>query len=249
MSHDSPAHSTDVGLETLRRMAKVTHYNGWIAQKIAPAVGARVLEVGGGIGNIAQYFLDRKLLVVLDLQPEAVELLQQQFASFAHVRPMLGDIVAPATLQRLAPDQFDTAMSTNVLEHIEDDAQALAHMAQLIRPGGSLVLFVPAGAYMYGTLDRALGHFRRYEAHALRGLVEGSGLRVDRIEYCNLLGILGWWFNSRVARREILPESQLSLFNALAPAVLRAEDWLSRRVPLPIGQSLLCIARKPSEPV
>jgi SAM-dependent methyltransferase len=244
MTHQALEYGTDIGLETLRRMAKVSHYNRWIAQKIGPYVGDRILEIGAGIGNIAEHFLDRQLLVVIDIQPEAVAVLNRRYAADRHVHPTLGDIVAPETVHSLTDRQFDTAMCTNVLEHIEHDEQALLHMAQLIRPGGYVVLFVPAGAYMYGTLDRALGHYRRYEAKALRTLIERAGLQVERLEYCNVVGIAGWWFNSRVMKREILAEGHLKLFNALAPALLGAEDLLSRFVELPVGQSLLCIAKK-----
>jgi ubiquinone/menaquinone biosynthesis C-methylase UbiE len=244
MTDHALEYGIDIGLETLRRMAKVSHYNRWIAQKIAPYIGNRILEVGGGIGNIAEHFLDREQLVVLDIQPEAVAVLNRRYVPYHHIHPTLGDIVDPETVARLNDREFDTAMCTNVLEHIEDDQQALKHMAQLVRPGGYVVLFVPAGAYMYGTLDQALGHYRRYDAAALRTLFERAALRVERLEYCNLLGIAGWWMNSRVLKRHILPEGHLKVFNALAPMVLGAEDLLSRAIPLPIGQSLLCIARK-----
>jgi SAM-dependent methyltransferase len=244
MAHHALDYSIDIGLETLRRMAKVSHYNRWIAQKITPYVGNRILEVGGGIGNIAEQFLDRELLVLLDIQAEAVAVLRERYAAYSHLHPTLGDIVDKETVLRLAAHQFDTLMCTNVLEHIEDDYQALVHMAQLVRPGGHVVLFVPAGTYMYGTLDIALGHYRRYEAKALRILTESADLHIERLNYCNVAGIAGWWLNSRVMKRDILPEGHLKLFNFLAPAMLGLEDFVSRSVALPIGQSLLCIARK-----
>jgi len=244
MADDSADCFTYIGLETLRRMSRVQNYNRWITGKMVPYVGRRILEVGGGIGTMADFFLDRDLLVLVDILPEAVEALTTRYVAHRHIHPIIGDIVDSDIVPRLADYQFDTAISVNVLEHIEQDGQALVHIAELLRPGGYLVLFVPASAYLYGTLDSALGHHRRYEAAGLRRLVERTALQVERIEYCNMIGILGWWLNSYVLQRDILPERQLRAFNFLAPVILGAESLISRLIALPTGQSLLCIARK-----
>jgi SAM-dependent methyltransferase len=235
---------TYIGLETLRRMSAVDKYNLWVAKKMAPYVGQRILEIGAGIGNMTEPFLDRELLVTIDILPEAIDALAERHRAHVQVQPSVGDIVDPTTVSRLKHCLFDTAMCTNVLEHIEQDETALHHMADLLISGGHLVLFVPAGQYMYGTLDVALGHFRRYEARGLRALVERAGLTVERMDYCNLTGIPGWWLNSRVLKRDLLPIGQLKLFNALAPLTLGLEDFVARFLRLPVGQSLLCIARK-----
>jgi len=88
----------------------------------------------------------------------------------------------------------------------------------MLRPGGRLVLLVPAHPALYSPLDRHLDHFRRYRRPELLRLLERCGFKVERSFHFNMLGALGWWFNGRVLRRKVLPGGQLRLFNMVARA-------------------------------
>ncbi len=241
--HVAAAASDPIGYETLRRMATVARYNDWIYEEIAPYAGRRVLEVGCGIGNMTDYFVRSDLLVGVDLLPASVELTRRRHLKYDHVEAILGDITDPDLASQLQTYAFDTVICLNVLEHIPDDQTALRHMYAALAPGGRLLLFVPAGSYMYGTLDVALGHCRRYDHAMLSERVAAAGFDVERVNYLNLAGIPGWWLNSRVLKRDLLPHGQLSLFNRLAPAFIGGERLLRRIWDVPVGQSLLCIAR------
>ena len=229
-----------VGIETLLRMADVEAYNAWVYRQIRPYLGERVLEVGCGIGNMTGYYVDRPLLVCVDLLAESLALVRRKLPGRPNLHTMQGDICADSTVAALAPYGFDTVVMLNVLEHIDDDARALACIHRLLVPGGRLLLLVPAERYLYGTLDRALGHYRRYEPAGLRALLAGSGYTVESLRYMNLAGILGWFLNARVLRRQLLPRPQLGLFNLLAPLFERLEA----QVAPPRGQSLVAICRK-----
>jgi 2-polyprenyl-3-methyl-5-hydroxy-6-metoxy-1,4-benzoquinol methylase len=233
-----------IGYETLRRMATVERYNAWIYDELASAVGQRVLEVGCGIGNMTEYFVDRDLFVGVDLLPASVELTRQRHMKRENVIAHLGDITDNALVSALKHYQIDTVVCLNVLEHIEDDFLALRNMCEVLVPEGRLLLFVPAGSYMYGTLDTALGHYRRYERTMLAERVAAAGFSIQRLSYLNLAGIPGWWLNSRALKRQILPISQLDWFNRLAPLFIRIERLLRQVWDAPFGQSLLCIARR-----
>lgn len=243
-----------VGVETLRRMVSVDNYNRWIYRLIEPYLGETVLEVGCGLGNMTAFLADNRKVVCLDILPAAITHVSQQFARCRNVRPVLGDITRPEAVDTLRSSYcfdtsspvtfFDTVVCLNVLEHILEDAVALRNMQAVLASNGTVVLFVPAGRYMYGTLDRALGHYRRYDRSQLEALVANSGFQVLKLRYVNLLGVPGWWVNSRVLRRRLLSRSQLRLFNWLAPAGIVVEEALHRLVDLPFGQSLLCVARK-----
>ncbi len=233
-----------IGVETLRRMASVRHYNQWIYEELAPFAGQRLLEVGCGIGNMTGYFLDRELLVGIDRLPASVEYTRQRFKDHANVEIFQGDIVDPDILPRLKPYRFDTAICINVLEHIREDGRALRHIWQTLKPDGRLLLLVPAGKYMYGTLDQALGHFRRYERAELGERVREAGFHLIQLRYMNLAGIPGWYLNSRILKRHLLPQSQLRWFDRLAPFFIRTERFLRRGWDIPAGQSLICIAEK-----
>jgi hypothetical protein len=96
-------------------------------------------------------------------------------------------------------------------------------------------MLVPALGAIY-KMDRALGHFRRYERGALADLFRAAGYKVAHIEYFNLAGVPGWWFAGRVLRREVIPAGSLKLYDALVPLFR-----LERLLPWRVGQSLIAI--------
>ena len=140
---------------------------------------------------------------------------------------------------------FDSCVALNVLEHIADDARALAEMASLVRPGGCVILLVPAFPSLYGPTDRNLGHYRRYRPAALAALAAAAGLAVARLEYINRLGCLAWWCNARLGRDRQSP-AQIAVFDRLAPALERL-DRLAAPL-LPFGLSLFAVLRKAERP-
>ncbi|MHB9030562.1 MAG: class I SAM-dependent methyltransferase [Candidatus Latescibacterota bacterium] len=229
----------EIGAETLRRMSVLERYNDWILEKISPWVGERVLEVGAGIGNISQYFLDRRELCLTDVQEDYLGILREKFGAYPHIT------IARYNLEECADclhgREFDTILVLNVLEHIENDIHALREMSSLLAPEGRVILQLPAHRLLYGALDINLDHFRRYTARDIRQKFSSCGLETERLVRFNLFGALGWLLCSRVLRRKILPEGQLGLFNLLTPAFMAIE----RTVPVPFGLSLLAVGRKP----
>jgi hypothetical protein len=128
-----------------------------------------------------------------------------------------------------------------VLEHIEDDAGTLADMVRSSRRAEGLSSLVPALRWLYGTLDEHLKHFRRYEKEELEGKLTAAGFAIEDCRYLNRVGILGWYVNGKILRRQVLPRSQLMAFKLLLPLLRREETH-----PPSTGMSLLAIARKPS---
>jgi SAM-dependent methyltransferase len=228
-------HGDPVGAATLEQLAaNAPRYNRWLTARIAPWVGRRVLEIGAGIGNMAEYFLDRERLVLAEPEASYRERLAARFAGRANVRVV--PVRLPAVDPHLGAERLDTIICLNVLEHVEADTAALAAMRGLLAPGGRVVLLVPALRFLYGSLDAALGHYRRYAAAELREKVRAAGLRLVHLEYFNLGGVAGWWLTGRVLRRTIIPRGSLRLYDALVP-LFKLEQWLPWRV----GQSLIAI--------
>jgi SAM-dependent methyltransferase len=130
----------------------------------------------------------------------------------------------------------------NVLEHIEDDRQALRGMASILGPGGVIVLLVPAFPALYGPIDSNLGHYRRYSRGAIATLADSTGLRIRKVHYVNAVGFFGWWVNSHILRRGAQSERQIEIFDRyLVPLLSRLEGM----VPPPFGQSLFVVLEKP----
>ena len=233
------AEDDPVGIETLERLAAAApRYNRWLIERVLPWVGRRVLEIGAGVGTMSSFLIGRERVVLSDTNPGYLERLRARFAGLPQVSVM--SLRLPAMNGDLVRERLDSIICLNVLEHVRDDELSLATMFQLLRPGGRLVLLVPSLPAIYGTLDRALGHFRRYTPAELRRKYTAAGFLMRHLEYFNLAGIPGWWFTGRVLKRELIPTGSLRWYDALVP-LFRLERWLPWRV----GQSLIAVGERP----
>ena len=233
-----PAQTSDhVGAATLERMAAAPRFNRWMFERLRPWVGRRVLEIGAGIGNMSAFLVDEAgvdRLVLTDTEPYYLGRLRQRFAGRPQVA--VAELRLPGRDPRLAAERLDTVVCLNVLEHIEQDGAALRAMHDLLQPAGRLLLLVPSLRALYGSLDEALGHFRRYVPDELQAKLQVAGFRVRHLEYFNLAGVPGWWLTGRVLRRRLIPAGALRWYEALVP-LFRLERFLPWR----IGQSLIAI--------
>jgi SAM-dependent methyltransferase len=223
-----------VGAATLERLAAAPNYNRWMFDRLRPWIGQRVLEIGSGIGNLSAFLQDRERVVLTDTEPWYLERLRERFGGRPNVE--VARLYLPVVDGALAAERFDTVICLNVLEHVEDDLTSLNVMRRLLAPGGRVVLLVPALRALYGTLDHALGHYRRYGKGELIAQLRRAGLRPRHVEYFNLAGIPGWWVTGRVLRRSLIPTASLRWYDALVPLFR-----LERLLPWRVGQSLIAI--------
>ena len=239
MSNPTPlTASPDGGRVTLERMDGAQNYNAWLGRKFRSHLGKRVLEIGAGIGTITREIEQgRELVVALEIEQYYVDKLSEAFQDKPHVRPYLSD-VALADWQALKQEQLDSILLSNVLEHIPDDGGAVHRFRDILDPGGKLVIFVPALQQLFGTMDEAVGHYRRYTPDSLRPVLEQNGFRIRQLEWMNLLTIPGWFLNGRVLKRNAVPAFQLKVYDALMPLVAQLES----RVRLPVGMNLFVVA-------
>ncbi len=231
----------DIGAEepsetTLRRMRDLRRYPAFLWSLIRPYVGRRVLEVGAGTGLLTRYLATRERLVVTDGDPAHVALLRRQYAAYDNTDIRLLDVSEFAADG--LPRDFDTVVCANVLEQLPDDGAALRAMRMRLAPGGRVVLIVPALPLLYGSLDRAVGHRRRYTQRDLGQKLEAAGLAIEDMRYFNVLGAVGWWLNARVFRRRAVPGVQARLGDLLVPLL-----GIERRLRPGFGMSLLAVAR------
>jgi 2-polyprenyl-3-methyl-5-hydroxy-6-metoxy-1,4-benzoquinol methylase len=141
------------------------------------------------------------------------------------------------------PADFDAAISTDVLEHIEDDRTAFDKIAELTRPGGMVLITVPAGQWLFGYHDEQLGHFRRYSKRSLRQLVTAT-CTVKKLRYFGGTLIPVCLAYSKWLRKSY-PVAKVGGGKSLVSRVLNGMLAMERRIPLPVGTSvLLCAERK-----
>jgi len=210
-----------------------------IRRKVRPPANARVLEIGCGTGHNLAMLGEFGEVDALELDDEARAVAEKR----------LGRSVMSAPLPELAGVQrknYDLIGAFDVVEHIEDDSAALASIAERLKPGGKLVVTVPAHQWMWSAHDVVNHHKRRYSSRALRKLFEGSPLKLEAIGYFNSLLFpvaVAERLSSKLRGKDVadltLPPAFL---NAALEKVFAAERYLVGRLPLPPGLSLFAVA-------
>lgn len=234
----------DVGRRTLEGFARASRLNAWLYGKLRAAIQGDVLEIGSGVGNLSRLIVrDARRAVLTDVDPRYVKVLRRDLGSGTGVEVLVWNLDEPPPAALTAGGrQFDAIVAVNVIEHLRDDQRATQALASLLRPGGSLVIYVPACPWAFGTLDVALGHHRRYTRASLLALAMGAGLVPTRPRYMNRLGLLGWLVSGRLLRQSALSARMIALFDRMV-GMARVIDVVL--TPLPLGLGLVTRARKP----
>ena len=236
-----------VGPATLEGFARAPDFNAWIYGKFRDAIHGDVMEVGSGIGNLSRLVLmDARRVVLTDTEPTYLDTLRRRWGADPRAEIMRWNLnePPPSALTAAGP-RFDAIVAVNVIEHLSDDHGVVRVLANLLRPGGCLLVYVPACPWAFGSLDVALGHRRRYTAATLEALLRESGLVPTPPRYMNRLGLLAWVTSGRILKMNALPSDAIALFNRVV-GVARIADWLL--APLPLGLGLVARARKPETP-
>lgn len=229
----------EYGSHILHELEHVRRFNRWMSETIRPWIGSRVLEIGAGIGNITSELLPRDRYLASDLNPHYLTYLR----NFAVGRPYLEvehiDLEAPEDFEPWC-GTFDTVVCLNVLEHVRDPAVALRNMASVLEPGGQLVLYVPQGQRLFGTLDEALGHRCRYSRKMLEEELKATGLELKHLQQFNRFAVPGWWLNAKILRRRHLGRWQLKLMDLGIPVIRLMDPLLPWQ-----GLGLVAVAQRP----
>lgn len=237
---DDPA-----GLETLELFSGVGAFNGWMFGRIKRFCTGKILEIGSGIGNLSSHLLrDFRDVSLSDIMPGYLETLAGKFDGNAHLKGIymldLGKEDNSWEGQDLA-GRFDTVVALNVIEHIRNDGAALRKCFRLLRPGGKLVMLVPAYRWLFNNMDKELGHFRRYKKKDVACLLEAQDFRLIYSEYFNAAAIVGWWVSGSLLRKRRLGKREVALYNRLIPLARLTDHLLGRRV----GISVIAVAVRP----
>lgn len=226
-----------VGAQTLEVMGTAGRYNTRLFSLIKPWLRGSVLDVGAGSGNFIPALISGNLVVsALDINPDYLKILSQTYPAISvyHL-----DLQTRSLPDRLV-GSFDTIIMLNVLEHIAADSQSVANLYKLLKPGGRLIIIVPAHQAVFGTLDKLLSHYRRYSATGLSRLLESHHFKILRLRYLSSLLILGWWLNGKVFRQKIIHPFQIRLIDPFIPLLASVEDLVRP----PFGLSVFCVAEK-----
>ncbi|MCX5740141.1 MAG: class I SAM-dependent methyltransferase [Proteobacteria bacterium] len=224
-----------------RQLRRVLHWH--LTRFLPDWHDAAILDAGCGTGGNLAHLAGSGRRVGLDFSPDAL--------AGARRRNLAQLVRGTVTSLPFAAGSFDAAISMSVIYHqwVADPADALREMHRVLRPGGLLFLDVPAYQSLLSAHDEAVMTARRFDAPGVRRLVEASGFEVLRITHWNTLLFPAIW---AARRMKLMPAGQdfettaptASGRNALLDLAMRFEAALLKRMPLPFGVSIHCVARR-----
>lgn len=218
----------------LENLQQANRYNNWIFSQILPHLGSEVLEVGCGNGNFTVLLAQKcSRVVAVDLNEDYVLVTKSRLKGNSGVEVLVADAT-----QLQEKRYYDRVIMLDVLEHIEDDIQILYQLKNCLKPGGKLIVKVPALECLYSPMDKAIGHYRRYNKKTLINTLRKANFSHPSVWYFNVAGICGWWFNGKVLGCTTPPAEQVGLFNEIVPFL----SVIEARIKLPIGLSLFGVA-------
>ena len=208
---------------------------------IEPHLGHRVLEVGAGVGAIATK------LAAAGHEVTAIEPADNVFPELERrtsgLPGLTVDQVTSNELLSRTTSRFDSVVYVSVLEHIRDHVAELRTAAELVVPGGTVAIFVPAMPSLYGSLDFKSGHYRRYDRALLTSAIISAGLDPVEVRYMDLLGVVPYFVMYRMLSVSTLGGGSSAFYDrVIVPVSRRFERFVGRPG---AGKNLVAVARRP----
>ena len=232
--------------ENLAAVSRMSNYCRWIFDMVSPHLGTDLLEAGCGNGNLTRWLLSSpavQRLVGVDHAPALCDQLRERLKTSPKNWTVLNFDLQDERLLELSNEPFDAIVCLNVLEHIDRDVELLERFHRLLKPGGRLILLVPAFPWLYGSIDREVHHLRRYRRKDLVKKIIAADLSVHQMRYFNLGGIPAWIWHGKILQLKIHREGDMRFWDRLVPCLQRFE----KTIPVPAGLSLFAVAVKPAE--
>lgn len=218
----------------LEDLSDAVNYQKWLADLVRPHLGENPLEVGSGLGYYAALWLDDvDHFTATEGDAQRLLALKSRFGSSPKVT------VRELLLPYDGMGQHSAIVALNVWEHIDDQVGALRSAAKLLRPGGKIVLLVPAFEFAMSRFDREIGHVRRYTLESMRAAMSSAGLRIEQLRYVNPVGLLSWYVVCKLLRQRPKNGALLRAYDRfVVPVLRRAEQGRKPR----FGQSVFVVA-------
>ncbi len=205
-----------------------------------------ILDIGCSGGTFIEGLkkIGFKNIYGIDISPNAIDLCKS--------KGIQNVFVMDGTKPEFSDGQFDIVIASDVLEHVKSEGIALCEWKRILKPGGKLIVFVPAFNFLWGKHDAANYHYRRYSKSRLTRVLEKAQFKVDRCSYWNFT----LFFPTslvRIFQRTLLREKsrkgdQLLELNPVANKLLfclvKTENIMLKLLNFPIGVSVFAIARK-----
>lgn len=204
--------------EELALFADAVNWKKYWCSKLKPLIGKSVLEVGAGIGETAKLFATCEVERWLAIEPDVNLACRIEEDCKKSKYPSNFEILPIKTSGLSLSDKFDTVLYIDVLEHIQDDRLELKNIANLLKPGGRIIILSPAHNYLFTAFDKAVGHYRRYDKRMLLSIIPKK-MRLETIYYLDSVGML-----ASLGNRLLLKSAQ--------PTVGQIQFWDKCLIPL-----------------
>lgn len=227
-----------VQAEVLEGLATAVNHRRWFVELALPYLGDDPIEIGSGLGYYAEEWAKHvPRFTATEADPDRLVTLKERMRGLQNVE------VREMLLPHNETGDHSAAVSYNVLEHIEDHVGALTSMAQLVRPGGRVIIIVPAFMFAMSPVDIATGHVRRYTKKTMHAAMERAGLTVEKLHYANCLGLLGYYMATSVFKLAPKEGPMVKVYDTLVLPVTKVAEKVVRP---PFGQSVFAVARVPA---
>jgi SAM-dependent methyltransferase len=241
MSESTPAADFQyVGTE-LELFAQAVNWKTYFGKRLRRYIAGDVLEVGAGIGGTSRFLCHPGVRSWSCLEPDPALAGRLGEELRTHPLPVSGDVRAGTTADLPAGSAFDTLCYIDVIEHIEDDRAEVARAVSLLRPGGRVVVLVPAHPKLYTPFDAALGHFRRYTTTMLRE-INPPRAELEAAFYLDSVGLLASLGNKLVLKQSKPTPRQIKTWDRLMVPFSRLLDPLTG---YRLGKSAIGVWRRP----
>jgi glycosyltransferase involved in cell wall biosynthesis len=219
-------------------MSKTHRFNKWLASYLRPHLGNIVLEIGSGIGTMPLELLPTDHYTCSDIDPIHIQRLENIFMSRPNVDVIKLNIEDEDDIHKVKI-KYDTVLCINVLEHLADHTQVLRNIHKLLTKQGKIILVVPNSPFLYNSLDKILGHKRRYNIKEIENILIENGYAIRYIKTFNKISFLAWFINGNLFKRKHFGRIQLKVFDFFVWFWKRIDTFL----PWP-GQSIVAVAEK-----
>lgn len=206
-----------------------SNWKSYFSRVLAPFIGARVLEVGAGIGSNILYLRTSAVREWTSLEPDPDLARRIVDRTDAGELPRVLHVVA-GTIENIDADRrYDTILYIDALEHIHDDGGELARAADLLAPGGNLVVLAPAHQFLFSPFDGAIGHWRRYNGATLADLTP-RGCRIRTRLALDSAGFLASLANRLLLKAAMPSRGQIAFWDRVLVPISRIVDALTGRI-------------------
>ena len=219
----------------LKRFDTANLWIKYIILQIKDYLKDNILEVGAGYGTFTKSYMNNfKDILLLDSDKNNIKSLIKKFNENKNIKVLKSEV-------RDLKQNFNTIIYFNVLEHIEADILEIENSIQKLNVDGHLIILVPAHQKLYGKLDRAVGHYRRYDINFFKKNIFKNA-RIVELKYLDIFGYFLYFLNKFFFKEETFPTKlKIFIWDKIFTPFTIVVDFLFR---YKFGKNILCIYKK-----